>query len=541
MEVDASSSEEEENPFEVFAMTQASQDLDVNVEVNSRIIQRDVVNEDEVDPEELEQQRHNKDAKHHAEEGQKFRATQAQARDGDMTDEYEDEEIDELFRRTVTGGLASGSTTPRKRGVNGSVTPSTVTSRSGASVENRRWMREQRMREEAGLGDLRWDSSTLQSAQLIIRSTIMDHSSITLSPYDNPFDERLRTPTKIKTPVSDKATPTSLVRNLFARNRSNSVTPTKSPFKQAAYPPAKTIVLPPTRKSLAEWSDDEDDLFARDDSPTPAERKQNRHVKQPSSPSVAKPKLEDLDSKPKAPIGIPLPPPQRLLPAQSSKSTASGSDASSLSHGKRRELESPSPTLRNEPSPTAIPVSKAAEVDRAEGRAKKRVRMASATPPSQANGHDDSRSMRVSGSGTLTSTPSVANEGSGSALLSTLSLTAWQPRRPPPLARDIVNSVEPSGIPMVVYQEPYYSDPSDVPPRAKMFAGRKFTLKGSAITDLSEFEFSAPRSRGWLKTKRFEAGRARFGWEYGIPPPWRKKVVQSCEREDAEALASCEL
>jgi len=159
MEEDESSSEEEENPFEAFAMTQASQDLDIKAEVNSRVIQRDVVNEDEIDVEELEQQRHAEDAKHHAEEGQKFRATQGPARDGNETHDYDDEEIDEIFKRTVFGGLTSGSSTPRRRGMNGSVTPSTVTSGSGGSLESRRWRRDQRMREQAGLGDLRYDTT----------------------------------------------------------------------------------------------------------------------------------------------------------------------------------------------------------------------------------------------------------------------------------------------------------------------------------------------------------------------------------------------
>ncbi len=149
-EDDPGSSSEEENPFEAFAMTQASQGADIKVEVNSRVIHRDVINEDDNDDEEVERQRHAEDAKHLAEEGQRYRATQAPVR-GDETDEYDDEEIDELFRRTVAGGLSSGQTTPRRRGMNGSVTPSG----SSGAMESRRWRRDQRMREQAGLGDLR--------------------------------------------------------------------------------------------------------------------------------------------------------------------------------------------------------------------------------------------------------------------------------------------------------------------------------------------------------------------------------------------------
>ena len=155
MNGDTSSSEEEDNPFEAFAMSQASQGIDVKVKVNSRLIQRHVPAEDEVDDEELEQQRHAADARHHAEEGQKYRATQTSKQDADDTDEYGDDELDELFQRTVAGGWKSSNTTPTRRGANEAFTPSTSASTPEGSVGWRRSMRDQRLREEAGLGDLR--------------------------------------------------------------------------------------------------------------------------------------------------------------------------------------------------------------------------------------------------------------------------------------------------------------------------------------------------------------------------------------------------
>ena len=153
---DSGSSSEEENPFEAFAKTQASQEPDIKVEIDSREVECDVLNEDDLDDEELERQRHADDAKHHAEEGQRFRATQAPTRNGDETDEFDDNDLDELFRRTVAGGLSSGHSTPRRRGLNGSSTPSTLTSGSSWAMESRRGQRDRRMREQAGLGDLRY-------------------------------------------------------------------------------------------------------------------------------------------------------------------------------------------------------------------------------------------------------------------------------------------------------------------------------------------------------------------------------------------------
>ena len=87
--------------------------------------------------------------------------------------------------------------------------------------------------------------------------------------------------------------------------------------------------------------------------------------------------------------------------------------------------------------------------------------------------------------------------------------------------------------PEVVYTEPYYSNVVDVPPRAKMFAGRMFTLKGNTVSDLTEFRHSYPTpDKSWLKTRKHDPQKADFGWEYAIPPPRWKEVVEFCEKED---------
>ena len=378
------------------------------------------------------------------------------------------------------------------------------------------------------------------SFKLRTRSTIIDRSSMTLSP-DNPFDDRLRTPTKSRVPVCDKATPTSLVRNLFARNRSACITPTKSPSERPPYPPPTTVVLPPSRKSLGQWSPspEDDDVFEREESPTPVRGKPNGHGR-PGLLVDVNPKLEDLDVKPIQPLDLALPPPQQSNPKHSVSTASDGHGSGQSNVNSKRQA--PSPTLRNDPLlPTAIPTSDAGEGDPFEEpvRVKKRVRLASPAASRKANGHVNTQSTPVSSSETLKSAPSVPTDGSSSKLPPTLSSSAWQLRLAPPLARDIANSMEFIGIPTVVYQDPYYSNPSDVPPRAKMFAGRMFTLKGSTTCDLPDFEFSIPGSRKWLKTKRFAPGRASYGWEYGIPPPSTKKVLELCIKEDAEALALC--
>lgn len=150
--------EEEDNPFHLFAMTQAP-NIDMKVEVDSKYIAGDTGNQpDEDEEEQAEVRRHAEDVQQRADAGRDFRATQAPPAGNDSENEYGDEELDALFRKTVTGGLGSTPSTPRRRqGTEGmSVTPTTRGSDvSGGSLEARRDQRDRRMRELAGWGDLR--------------------------------------------------------------------------------------------------------------------------------------------------------------------------------------------------------------------------------------------------------------------------------------------------------------------------------------------------------------------------------------------------
>lgn len=152
-------SSDEENPFEAIAMSQASYTNDVQAEINPYAISREALQVDE-DPEDEDdvdagRQRHEEDARQHAADSVRLRATQAPA-GGDESEEYDDEELDDLFRNTVLGGFYSPRGTPRRNGANGSatVTPTTAGT-SGVDLDERRAKREQRLREQAGLGDLR--------------------------------------------------------------------------------------------------------------------------------------------------------------------------------------------------------------------------------------------------------------------------------------------------------------------------------------------------------------------------------------------------
>jgi DNA polymerase zeta len=145
-------SDEEENPFDALNMTQRFPDdvPEVNpsyIQRNTEPVQRD--DEDDDDPD-RDQHLREEDAQKHADESARVRATQVQRREEDERSEYDDEELDELFRQTVNGGF----TTPTKTRGSSSVTPTSIG--SGSTLASRRARRDQRMREQAGLGDLRY-------------------------------------------------------------------------------------------------------------------------------------------------------------------------------------------------------------------------------------------------------------------------------------------------------------------------------------------------------------------------------------------------
>jgi len=345
---------------------------------------------------------------------------------------------------------------------------------------------------------------------------------VSISPA-NPYDPLLMTPTKTKTPVSDKATPTSLVRNLFSRSRPGT-TPTSA--SRGVDVPANTVVLPPTKRSLGDFSPSPPDDDEREVTPTPTRPKRPRKA---SDAVDVKPKLEV--AMPKAELGhIEMPPAHQSTIA--TRSTGSNGSAPRTGASKRHM---PSPTLRNE-LPTPGEQSTSQQLISQEGqprpaRAKKRVRLASPEsglaprPPSHPSQTLGSSAETLTSAHTVTSAKS---EGSGSTLPPNFSHTSWQFHFAPPLLRDVMQTIDPE----VVYTEPHYSNAVDVPPRAKMFAGRMFTLKGNGVPDLPEFLGTGATDKSWLKTRKTTREKARFGWEWAFTPPRPGEVVEYCQKED---------
>lgn len=166
--------DEEINPFEAFAMTQASQHPQPVPELSQHVqavpfkevedSEQYYVGEDEDDIDEYKQA---EGARVHAQETDKIRATQMASEMEGHYDEYDDKELEELFRQTVAAGLGVQSvpTTPHKpkdqdqegnsRWSGWTPTSKGSSKSSVGTFESRKRKRNQRLLEDAGLGDLR--------------------------------------------------------------------------------------------------------------------------------------------------------------------------------------------------------------------------------------------------------------------------------------------------------------------------------------------------------------------------------------------------
>lgn len=121
----------------------------------------------------------------------------------------------------------------------------------------------------------------------------------------------------------------------------------------------------------------------------------------------------------------------------------------------------------------------------------------------------------------------------------------------PPTASEVCSTMKGFGLPDAVYQDAYYSNEDDVPPRPVEFAGREFRLRSNALPFLPEFNptgAAAPETEpglGAAANALTDAQRRRIctfrSWEIGAPPPtydevdswWKEKIRMRREREEA--------
>ena len=103
----------------------------------------------------------------------------------------------------------------------------------------------------------------------------------------------------------------------------------------------------------------------------------------------------------------------------------------------------------------------------------------------------------------------------------------------PPLASELLSSLEFRGLPSKLYQDPYYSKAEDVPERPWEFAGLVYRLKkGDGLSVLEEWELTSPQESLTERTpaEDWNVFEDRFdrtgvgGWEYASSPPSVREV-----------------
>lgn len=110
---------------------------------------------------------------------------------------------------------------------------------------------------------------------------------------------------------------------------------------------------------------------------------------------------------------------------------------------------------------------------------------------------------------------------------------------PPPSAADVCATMQANSLPDVIYQDAFYSQEKDVPPRTREYAGREFRLEGTSLPFLPDFDATgqSPATYGLsvegnlnsMKRTALEYHKKSRrctlrSWEIAGPPPTLEEV-----------------
>ncbi|GAA5866905.1 hypothetical protein JCM3774_004599 [Rhodotorula dairenensis] len=109
----------------------------------------------------------------------------------------------------------------------------------------------------------------------------------------------------------------------------------------------------------------------------------------------------------------------------------------------------------------------------------------------------------------------------------------------PPTSRQAEVTMETYGRAKVVYKDPHYSNPVDVPRRDREYGGKRFRLRGTTMRFLPEFRHyspgSAPCTSNFVQQRPL-AGRIQT-WEFSTAPPSTKLALQWLDKHELETSA----
>lgn len=121
----------------------------------------------------------------------------------------------------------------------------------------------------------------------------------------------------------------------------------------------------------------------------------------------------------------------------------------------------------------------------------------------------------------------------------------------PPSAAEILTSMQENGLPDVIYQDAFYSQEKDVPPRMREYAGREFRLEGITLPFLPDFDPAgqSPATFGMIvepdlnnkgRTDVVYQRKSRQcslrSWEIAEPPPTFHEVKYWCSAKQRRGV-----
>lgn len=117
--------------------------------------------------------------------------------------------------------------------------------------------------------------------------------------------------------------------------------------------------------------------------------------------------------------------------------------------------------------------------------------------------------------------------------------------RKPPTTAQLYESLNRNRQPYVIYKDPYYSNPKDVPRKDREFAGKSYSIDGDSIKFLKPFlhhgmsPFAALSQQQQTESVPRIAGTTK--WEFSERPPSKKAMKEWLVKEGDSSPSSSSL
>lgn len=115
----------------------------------------------------------------------------------------------------------------------------------------------------------------------------------------------------------------------------------------------------------------------------------------------------------------------------------------------------------------------------------------------------------------------------------TLSRRTYLYAEAPPAAKQVEDTIESFGRAKVIYKDPHYSNPTDVPRRDREYGGKRFRLRGTTLRYLPDFRHhsSGTSSRSACPEPAQKFARTSVQtWEFSAAPPSRRDAMAWLEQ-----------